>query len=540
MSKECLALSFLGKRDYEPSRYEWDGKEETTDLLPLAFPTFFGNCTVKLLLTKEAKAHHETRLLKEGFTKEQFIEVPSGGSSAELWEMFQKLADTVSEEADIILDVTHGFRVQPITMLAVGIYLREAAGVNIRHIIYGAHDNQSEEGVTPVVNLLPFIDIIEWARGASYFAQRGDAAFLAEKLKYLHEKSYREQLPYKPQVLNHLAAGLKNLSNAFALIRPASVMDKAIKIGKSIHRLEEDLENLPPSRPAGKLAEKMLQTVDRFIPETFETDEEESKEEVSSQFTPSPKENLEIMPEIVRFYFETRQYQQALTLTVELMINKVCYDSGVDFYNPSEREKAKFQIHRWIKLRRDKSDKLTDYQIAIAEFYRGISDIRNDVNHAGMRPNPQSEQRILHNLETMMSQLPEVLGKSRDFKIQESSSEKLLINLSNHPYSSWSDTQKSRALDKFDRVEDISFPDVPPDCDAEEIKSMGEDLVSKIIEKKPQAVHIMGEQTLCWVIIRNLKSIGIECLASTSQRHVTTTQEGVIREFEFVDFRPYP
>ena len=69
---------------------------------------------------------------------------------------------------------------------------------------------------------------------------------------------------------------------------------------------------------------------------------------------------------------------------------------------------------------------------------------------------------------------------------------------------------------------------------------MGEDYVTKILEKKPQAVHIMGEQTLCWVIIRNLKSMGIECLASTTHRQVTTTQVGVIREFEFVDFRPYP
>lgn len=38
----------------------------------------------------------------------------------------------------------------------------------------------------------------------------------------------------------------------------------------------------------------------------------------------------------------------------------------------------------------------------------------------------------------------------------------MLINLSNHPYEKWDETQKQAAIEAFGRVEDYPFPPIDP------------------------------------------------------------------------------
>ncbi|PLB85964.1 CRISPR-associated protein [Dysgonamonadaceae bacterium] len=119
----------------------------------------------------------------------------------------------------------------------------------------------------------------------------------------------------------------------------------------------------------------------------------------------------------------------------------------------------------------------------------------------------------------------------------------MLINLTNHPFSEWDETQKNTAISLFGEVVDIPFPTVPPEADSSEIKTMTDEYLQKIKTisiNNEIVVHIMGEMTFCFALIQKLQKENIKCVASTTERKVRymPTGERVI-EFNFIQFREY-
>lgn len=113
----------------------------------------------------------------------------------------------------------------------------------------------------------------------------------------------------------------------------------------------------------------------------------------------------------------------------------------------------------------------------------------------------------------------------------------MLLNLSNHPSTSWSESQLAAA---GGNVVDLAFPQVAPDGDEAYIEHLVNDYYNKIITFQGiTAVHIMGEMTFCYKLITKLKAHNIRCLASTTKRE-TVEENGVkISKFNFVRFREY-
>ena len=123
----------------------------------------------------------------------------------------------------------------------------------------------------------------------------------------------------------------------------------------------------------------------------------------------------------------------------------------------------------------------------------------------------------------------------------------MLINLSNHPAEKWQEKQKQLAREKYGIVQDLSFPAVPPEATHAQVQEMAKELFEKIVavfdecanEPLPIAVHIQGEFTLVFALVTLLKSSGISCIASTSNRNVSDDGAKKIIIFEFVQFREY-
>ena len=67
------------------------------------------------------------------------------------------------------------------------------------------------------------------------------------------------------------------------------------------------------------------------------------------------------------------------------------------------------------------------------------------------------------------------------------------------------------------------------------------DTIAESIKKYDNpTVHIMGEMTLTYAIVRRLRASGITCLASTTQRIKQQLEDGsFISEFVFQSFRQY-
>ena len=121
--------------------------------------------------------------------------------------------------------------------------------------------------------------------------------------------------------------------------------------------------------------------------------------------------------------------------------------------------------------------------------------------------------------------------------------EKIFVNHTNHAAANWSATQIKTA-EKFGRIVDFPFPEIPPSFTTEEVRAMVLKNLQEILKLSPTAVLCQGEFNYTFDMIEKLKKHKIKVLAATSERVVeeTTEKDGTIKrssEFKFVRFRSY-
>ena len=119
----------------------------------------------------------------------------------------------------------------------------------------------------------------------------------------------------------------------------------------------------------------------------------------------------------------------------------------------------------------------------------------------------------------------------------------MLINLSNHPSIHWSKEQK-KASEIFGKLLDIPFPQVDEKADEIYISELADEYFQKILvisKKEEVVVHLMGELTFTFALLKRLQKYGIRCIASTSKRLVQGEFPGRKSEvlFQFERFREY-
>lgn len=119
----------------------------------------------------------------------------------------------------------------------------------------------------------------------------------------------------------------------------------------------------------------------------------------------------------------------------------------------------------------------------------------------------------------------------------------MLINLTNHPSSRWSEKQKAAAVE-FGEIVDVPFPVIDEAGDEKYISDLADEYLKKIVnlsDSEPIVVHLMGEQSFSYALISRLRERGITCVASTTKRIVKEEEPGKKSEviFQFERFRAY-
>lgn len=119
----------------------------------------------------------------------------------------------------------------------------------------------------------------------------------------------------------------------------------------------------------------------------------------------------------------------------------------------------------------------------------------------------------------------------------------MLINLTNHPSSRWSDKQKA-AAEVYGEIVDMPFPVIDEAGDEKYIATLADEYWNKIVnlyDTQSVVVHLMGEQTFSYALIKRLRERGITCVASTTKRIVKEEVPGKKSEviFQFERFRAY-
>lgn len=123
----------------------------------------------------------------------------------------------------------------------------------------------------------------------------------------------------------------------------------------------------------------------------------------------------------------------------------------------------------------------------------------------------------------------------------------MLVNFSNHRIENWGVEQLATAK-SFGEIIDLPFPNVDPTGDRTYIAVLADECVERIMfiiaNPDSDVVHIMGELNLVYNVVKKLKSKGVRCVASTTERRVEekVSSNGEIQKiatFKFCKFREY-
>jgi len=121
----------------------------------------------------------------------------------------------------------------------------------------------------------------------------------------------------------------------------------------------------------------------------------------------------------------------------------------------------------------------------------------------------------------------------------------MLLNLTNHPKTTWNKKQTKTAEKFYGDIIDINFPAVDPEANENEIYNLAKKYLEhckKILSQSTDennAVHIMGELTFTFNLVQLLKTKNIQCIASTTKRNTIQIENRKQTEFDFVQFRKY-
>lgn len=293
MSK--LFVTVLGTGNYFDCYYCKDDKSFRTPFIQEALMNFlyknenkFEDFEMKILLTEKARDKNyygenklESILKKYDITPELAI-IPEGKTSDELWDIFDKVSETIDESAsklsssheslDVNIDITHSLRNIPMQIVVAMNYLILFNNVNLEGIYYGAFELGETKIDDKFFENKSILDKL-------YNTENIDTTVL-DKLKYanccddLDDEIKNEILSnsrnYKGVTISH--APICNLDTYYDLLKWTNAINSFIKCGntKEIQQLslikkkqafksknQEDIENM-------KLISYVVEALDKF------------------------------------------------------------------------------------------------------------------------------------------------------------------------------------------------------------------------------------------------------------------------------------
>ncbi|MCH8487481.1 MAG: TIGR02221 family CRISPR-associated protein [Candidatus Cyclonatronum sp.] len=376
---KLLAISFLGTTSYEVTTYIIDKKHYQERYIQKAINDHYKPEKHFIFATTFAMEKHRQGMIDCGFQVQDFVPIPDGKSESELWDLFGKVVKQVPEGSRLVVDVTHGFRIQPMVALAVVVFLRFQKNVRVEAIRYGLFEKGSE--TNEVLDITSFLDIIDWTFGIRRLIEKGDGSDLADILKNLHGRSYKNNELHKAKGLTNFGSYVNGIMQSLSVVRPLEVMQEASRARTMTDELKLDLQMMPHTQPLQLFAEEILQKLDEYAAPVSDISAIYSKQGIQAQLA------------MIDHYLEVNQYQQALTLINELLIGLALVLHSEETVKPNKRKQMSDRLHA---IRKDIFiGKIEQWEPEIVEIIKLSSDYRNDVNHAGMRDDPKSAGAII-------------------------------------------------------------------------------------------------------------------------------------------------
>lgn len=461
------------------------------------------------------------------------VSITDGKNESEIWENFSILYDQLQEKDELFFDLTHGFRYLPMLVLTVGNYAHFLKGTVVRSITYGSLEGKDEEGLAPIIDLLPLSQIQDWSYAVGEYTLTGAAERIMELCKGV----------ISPQ----LSAGKKD-SNLVNLSFFAETLNRMVDERRTCRGLSvlRSISYSKLDKSKGELKKELIRAFGPIIDMALKD-----------------AEGISVGEDIKNLYHSAAWccarglYQQTITFLLEGMITKICLDEGLDIVSQRNVAASAFFLAS-PKDDRERDEPVVDSNLSAkiaasidsdtVNLYNRIRRLRNDINHCGFRGEEGQKNNKPMKTSQLEKDIKEVLASCRPFFLKDSNVDKpeavpVFINLSNHPYSTWSEAQLTAAR-SFGDLLYLEFPTVDPGWDDVEIYREAGKIVRAIKQMAPDpesaTVHIMGEMTMTYTLVETFKDLGYRCVASTTERNSWTNEQGdKVVSFKFVRFREY-
>ncbi len=433
-----LLLSFLGTGNYLECNYNLNEKRvERVKYIQEALARIFceewtEEDKIVIFVTEESRKKHwndnentnkqeEFQKLKE---KLNFLDlkceiktvlIPVGKNEDELWEIFEKMFESISSEDEIILDITHAFRFIPFLMLIVLNYAIVIKNISISGIYYGAFEAigaynevkelSVEKRNAPVFDLSPFIDLLDWTLITQNFLKFGELKDVNRFLKRRREKQ------------NTFFIDLKREKNLFNLINTFTSLFKTNRGYKIIK--EHDFKALKTRIKRVERKERQTRLLNHLLDLIYLKIKDFENEDIENGYR------------AVDWCIEHDLVQQAYTLLQENMISEILlkvypedklrnHDLREVIVKNAFNDKIKENYEEFYD---EKKEYLSDEELKeivrinkiIPEEYilifQELRLYRNDINHAGLTKSPNESRVLIKKIKDLNERLKKVREK---------------------------------------------------------------------------------------------------------------------------------
>ncbi|MCK9228434.1 MAG: TIGR02221 family CRISPR-associated protein [Syntrophorhabdaceae bacterium] len=343
-----VLIAFLGRGDYQETMYDVDGSLYRERLAFRAIYRHFHPIGTTFIIGTEESQWE----MLAGFPHER-VTIPYGRTVSDFWETFDILERKIDvKDSDVIFDLTHGFRVLP---LFGAIYVRFLRYVEPSFHLLGMYYGSFERGkeVTPVVDLAPFIDLLDWMDAANAFMEYGEMTAFAAKVSSAYNRAHKEKSAEKPKVMGMFSKKLEKMSQILQLTYTPMLSLESKQVCAMLEQpgLREEIGTYV--KPLGLLLDRIAGMASAFVEPTL----------------------WESHLKVAEWYSRNKRFTQSLLVLREVIITCLCENTGSDPYDLDVRERITAELNEQCQTSKD----------PIHRLWNRVRRIRNNVGHAFMK-----------------------------------------------------------------------------------------------------------------------------------------------------------
>ncbi|ACL70259.1 TIGR02221 family CRISPR-associated protein [Halothermothrix orenii] len=400
-------ISVLGKSNYVPCNY---GQYKNVNYIQEALVRKYKDkiSDVIIFATKEAI---KSNWLGEGSLKNKFDglqeqgiefnykikEIPLGASEDEVWEIFDIIVEEINEGDSLYLDITHGFRFQPMLIMSIMNYVKLIKNVTVESIEYGMFEILGtrqeveiipvEERNAPIVDLTLLDQLNDWVVATDSFLTTGSVTKIDELTK-----NEIGQVLALTKGRNEFFQNLKSLVNNLKDFYDCVNTSRGNKLNETIINILKNLKDLDEFNQVNDLKNKrikpFLQIIDKIY-DKFKGFSSKDKSDIANYFM------------VLNWCNENNFIQQGLVILRENIISFIIFNMGYDYTINDYRFDVSKALSYLDGRKKREIYKNKEFYLKVKEFisnnypylpklFSEVGDTRNDISHFGLTKCPIS------------------------------------------------------------------------------------------------------------------------------------------------------